>query len=389
MHFNKTKASVAGFCFVILNTMHRIEAIDFHRFVLMALMALAHTFSFIVGVGYSEFWFATLPGSFSAVRVISHVVAPGFFMIMGIGVALFIVKGVQKKYPLKKIRLMLIRRGMALIFIQFFIVNVVWFFESQASDGLTLLDYYTGMFGFGSHTYYFGVLWALGMSLILAGIFCGVCLRKVVLLSVVFFLISALYIYAIKLGVFDPTLFLSPLLFPYQWESMLVFYPVLPWAGIVFLGMIIGRWISERGAMASSHLMKSGLVLAALGLLLRVFSLGNAPFNEYDSVASFLSFTKYSPSVVFASLTIGINLCFLSLLLKWVPKSNILKKMSILGKVSLHFYVIHLIVLLAISSLLSKNHNTAFVATGVWFVVLIVTYPASLLLSSLSRRRFL
>ena len=76
-----------------ITTAHRITALDANRGFIMVLMAIDHASYFIARVHSAEFWGVTLPLYPNAIwfwtRWITHLCAPGFFFLMGIGMILF------------------------------------------------------------------------------------------------------------------------------------------------------------------------------------------------------------------------------------------------------------------------------------------------------------
>ena len=71
----------------------RIEALDALRGLIMLLMALDHSAYFVAGYHATEIWGLPVPVHASefgfVTRLVGHVCAPGFFLLMGIGMTLF------------------------------------------------------------------------------------------------------------------------------------------------------------------------------------------------------------------------------------------------------------------------------------------------------------
>ena len=70
----------------------RLVSLDTLRGLVMTLMALDHASFFIARMHSREFWGTALPDYASALpfllRLASHLCAPGFFFLMGVGMAL-------------------------------------------------------------------------------------------------------------------------------------------------------------------------------------------------------------------------------------------------------------------------------------------------------------
>src|SRR5512143_1856798 len=76
-----------------VTTAHRLAGMDAHRGLIMIFMAIDHASYFIARVHSAEFWGIALPVYPDALwfwtRWITHLCAPGFFFLMGIGMVLF------------------------------------------------------------------------------------------------------------------------------------------------------------------------------------------------------------------------------------------------------------------------------------------------------------
>ena len=71
----------------------RMHSLDALRGIIMILMALDHASFFIARMHSREFWGTSLPDYATVLpffmRLASHICAPGFFFLMGIGIMYF------------------------------------------------------------------------------------------------------------------------------------------------------------------------------------------------------------------------------------------------------------------------------------------------------------
>ena len=97
----------------------RLVALDAHRGLIMVLMAIDHASYFIARVHSAEFWGTALP-TYSSVfwfwtRWVTHLCAPGFFFLMGIGMALFAGSHLKSGWGEGRITRFFVIRGLFLI----------------------------------------------------------------------------------------------------------------------------------------------------------------------------------------------------------------------------------------------------------------------------------
>src|ERR1700691_314149 len=120
----------------------RIDSIDILRGLVMVIMALDHTRDFFTYLHFepenlAKTWYALF-----FTRWITHFCAPLFFFLAGTGAYFY----GRRRMPFE-LRRVLWTRGLWLVFVEFTIVGFAWTF----------------VFPFG----FFGVIWALGASMII------------------------------------------------------------------------------------------------------------------------------------------------------------------------------------------------------------------------------
>jgi uncharacterized membrane protein len=180
-------------------------------------------------------------------------------------------------------------------------------------------------------------------------------------------------------------------------------YPLLPWIGVIAVGYAAGPWFA-RGAQAGKrqiNLVAWGFGLLALFLALRgINGYGEKPWVPGDTTTltlmSIFNITKYPPSLLFLSLTLGVGL----LMLAWLEgawASKWLKPLVIFGAAPMFFYLLHLYVLkvlyLIAVALWGQNQGRYFgfdSVTAVWLcaaVLIVALFPAVRWFAELKARR--
>ena len=324
--------------------MNRYLSIDVLRGIIMIIMAIDHTIGNFGDPHPPEIALVfpfTFPGYSSLAsqwsRLITHLCAPGFQLLAGMGLALSVARSRLSGVSEWTITRDLLTRGAVLILMDIFIMGFIY-----QSPFLFLV-----LFCIGSCTLCFVLLRFLPKHLI------GV---------VGIAIIGLAPLYAPKKVLFDNGIisYLSNIWtnvsFPQDnWYA--VMYPILPWLGIFALGWWIGLILSEsrngeRLTKESITLMIAGLASAIAALVLRSMDISYAervPLNGatiFDS--RFWLFAKYPPSLVFMMLTIGILLFLLGLLrnLDRLQKSPLwCQFISVYGRTALFFFVVHFYVL--------------------------------------------
>lgn len=331
----------------------RVHSIDLLRGLVMIIMAIDHVRDYFHADAYlydpTDLAKTTLPIFFT--RFITHYCAPTFMLLSGTSACLV---GMRKgKMALTKF---LFTRGLWLIFLELTVVNFGWFFDIHYQN--------TG----------FLVIWALGMSMIALSLLIHLPKPAILAISLLMILGHNYYDNYHPGNLFwnflhEPTVF--------QWKGMNVFalYPLIPWIGVMSLGYCLGSWY-ESGFNAE----KRRKVLLWFGIGGTVLFIALRYTNWYgDSIQwskqthagltlmSFLSLSKYPPSLLYLLVTVGPALIFLSL----TEKNNgwISKKIQVIGRVPMfyylvHIYLIHLTAMLAAE--LSAGHNWSDMLLTTW-----------------------
>ena len=309
----------------------RIESIDLLRGLIMIIMALDHTRDYFHhdSMLFDPTDIQKTYGFLFFTRWITHLCAPLFVFLSGISA--FLSGRTKSK---KELSLFLLKRGIWLILLEMTVVNFAWF----ANPSFTF--------------FIFGVLWALGISMIfLAGF---VFLPKNIVLLIGFILIGGHNLLdGIKISDNSLSSFLWAIChqrhaFEYPGIRLGVMYPCLPWIGLMAIGYSMGVIFTNAytKAQRTNFLATAGLSCISLFVLLRMTnSYGDLlPWSKQSSTElSFLSFmnlTKYPPSLDYLLATVGIGLLFLAFTEK--PFGRPGKVIAVFGRVPLFFYILHL-----------------------------------------------
>ena len=324
-------------------------------------------------------------------RWITHFCAPVFVFLAGTSGYL---QGLKKsKGELSKF---LITRGLWLILVEWLII----------SFGLT--------FDPGYHMIPFQVIWGIGICMMVLGLVVWLPYPVIFALGVLIVFGHNLLDYVEKenAAAGQPNGFWLDILhaarfsfYPFApGHNIIIVYPFLAWAGIMMLGYCAGRLFE-----APVDPKKRRKALIGIGSGLIVFFVIMRFINSYgdpnpwadfpSSLSDFFSFmnvTKYPPSLMYASITIGPALIVLALLEGVQNKVTDFAK--IYGRVPffyyvLHFYIIHALTVFAFYFIEHKTSkdivdpNSFFyfrpvqfgydlwVVYAVWISVILILYP--------------
>jgi uncharacterized membrane protein len=357
----------------------RVASLDRLRGLILAVMALDHAMVFVARNHFSEFWGRPLPLHAELLpflnRIASHLCAPGFFFLMGAGLAMFDSSRRSAGWSGGRIASFLSLRGSLLVLLQLLVVNAAWFLGilgAGSGRGPGPPPPGTG----GSAFLYFGVLYALGGTMILGALLLR--LRSSLLVPV-----------ALGIGVlswfatpgpasadtgFSP--FLRLLMVPGQTGVVDVRYPILPWLPVVLLGIVFGRaWLLDRRKTLVGLAVTGGGFLVLFLVLRGVLGVGDHHPADLRNWMGFLNVTKYPPSPVFLLLTLGpvflIGALFEGLGDRLGPVG---KGLVLFGRTPLFFYVTHLYLLALMGFVFPRGVELPVVYVA-WILTLGVLLP--------------
>ncbi|MCX6611344.1 MAG: hypothetical protein NTW74_10895, partial [Acidobacteria bacterium] len=169
---------------------------------------------------------------------------------------------------------------------------------------------------------------------------------------------------------------LTILLAPGISNHLLVIYPVIPWFAVTALGMYFGYWW-KTSPEARNRVWLWGVVLISTGITLRAAGgWGNIVAARDASWIEFFNNVKYPPSLVFWTISVGVDLLLLAALMKLPEKLLAARSpLMVLGQSPLFFYVTHFYVLAAIGLTFFPEAAPLEVTYAVWLVLLAIMYP--------------
>jgi uncharacterized membrane protein len=317
----------------------RIYSIDFTRGLVMIIMALDHVRDMIhvSSVMQRPTDLTTTTPILFFTRWITYLCAPIFVFLAGTSAYLsFKSKGnpsENRKYFLK--------RGLWLLILEFTIINFALFFDA------------------GFHTLIFEVISAIGFGFIILSLLIRSSLKTICIIGlVILFFYGLLSLIPTTPGSTINTilsLLFSPGAFPISSNRVfLMAYPPIPWLGIMLIGFAAGKLFELSIDKRKKIFVRIGLGSLLLFIILRFMNIYGDPLpwspqkNLVFSFLSFINISKYPPSLLFCLVTLGI----MFLILAFVERENRFTPIvSVYGKVPLfyfvlHFYIIHLLLLI-------------------------------------------
>jgi uncharacterized membrane protein len=318
----------------------RISSIDLVRGMVMVIMALDHTRDFFHqgSLGNSDPTdMATTTPVFFFTRWITHFCAPSFVMLAGTSIFL----NSQKKSK-KDLSMFLLTRGFWLILLEVVVIRFSFFFNLYYD--ITI----------------FQVIWVIGGSM--------VCMAALIHLSNKIILgLGLLIVFGHNLtdsiqlnaenALFPVWAFLHQTGFIAITEgvNLFVFYPLLPWLGIMLLGYSLGRIFTKEFDRERRRqlLFLIGGIAILLFIIIRASNMYGDPApwaaqkNFVFTLMSFINCTKYPPSLLYTLMTLGPVLIILALL----EKSDVrfFKPFVVFGRVPLFYYILHFYLIHAVS----------------------------------------
>ncbi|WP_316829227.1 DUF1624 domain-containing protein [Pedobacter aquatilis] len=311
----------------------RILSIDILRGLVMIIMALDHTRDFfhIDAMTTDPLNPETTTGLLFFTRWITHFCAPTFVFLSGISAYL----SAQRSTPARA-SMFLLKRGLWLILIE---VVVITF-------GLTFNPTYNFII--------LQVIWAIGCSMVLLALFSRISYQLVLIIGLI--LVFGHNIFNLfpapaddKVNLLVKVLFtaLGTIVPVGNNHFIAVFYSILPWTGIMFVGYATGKWFNKDYSPSKRYrnLVNSGALALLIFVALRLLGIYGdpAPRKEYHDVfknlLSFLNVSKYPPSLEYSCLTLGVAMLFLAMTEN--TRNKMSKVLSVYGSVPFFYYILH------------------------------------------------
>ena len=305
----------------------RIESIDLVRGLIMIVMALDHSRDFFGDLAASPTDFSTTTPALFFTRWITHICAPVFFLLTGMGARLTLER--MSKRALSRL---LLTRGLWLLFLDLVVMRFALQFN---------LDYQVTVIT---------VLWGLGWAMIALAALIWLPLWAIAAFGLVL-VAGHNALDDVDSGAFGV---LSPLWMVLHQPGIVlndgrvlvvVSYVLIPWVAVTALGYVLGGVYRWSAASRQRFLSRLGVGLVAGFLVLRFANVYGDPLpwawgkSPLWTVMSFLNTNKYPPSLLFLMMTLGPAILLLRVFDGRTPA--LLRPALIIGKVPLFFYVVH------------------------------------------------
>ena len=332
---------------------NRIESIDIVRGLVMLIMALDHVRDYIHSTSVTEDPLnlqTTTPILFFT-RWITHFCAPTFVFLSGSSIYLQSLRKTKKE-----LSSFLIKRGLWLIFAEFFIISLGWTFN----------PFYNAI--------PLQVIWAIGISMVILGICIKLPLKFIFAIGLTIVLFHNLLDIPESAKDFKAGFWWDLLhhgnFVPYQFAPnhfILIVYPFLAWTGWMMLGYCFGIFFGPTytSQQRKSIFIKMGVAVLLFFIVLRYSNFYGDPFpwssekNTVLSIFSFIKVNKYPPSLLYLCMTI-IPVLFLLAYLEHIKNwfTNIL---VVYGRTAFFYYILHiyLIHLICTINFFANGHTVA------------------------------
>jgi uncharacterized membrane protein len=299
----------------------------------MIIMALDHTRDFFHHSAFTENPLdpATTTPVLYFTRWITHFCAPTFVFLSGASAWFQSLRKTKKE-----LSLFLVKRGIWLVLLEITVISFVFSF-----------DFHFNLIGLQ-------VIWAIGISMIILGLLTWLPFPVILIVGLLIVAghngldfyeaknansLSLLYHMMHRLNLFEFGNF-----------HLLVFYPFLPWTGLMLMGYCFGKVLtSTEGEQQKKILlwMGAGIIAVFIGLrLLDVYGdpdVLTATTKPLDSMYSFLDTNKYPPSLLYMCMTIGPSILFIAFFQN--AGGRIARIISVYGRVPFFYYVLHFILI--------------------------------------------
>ncbi len=311
--------------------MKRIHSIDIVRGIVMIIMAIDHVRDLMhtSSLTQNPVDLATTTPVLFFTRWITYLCAPAFVFLSGVSVWL----SFRRSENVNATRNYLLKRGLWLILLEFTLINFALWFD------------------FSFRLLFLQVIAAIGFGFILLALLLKTSRRTLLILATVIicghnlvqFLPSgqSSFINTIASVLFRQSFFqVSPDFI------FFVGYPLIPWFGIMLLGFVMGSLFEQADAGKGRLFFRAGLGLIIAFILLRVINFYGDPvkWSEQQSgfytFLSFLSVTKYPPSLMFILFFLGVT--FLLLCIADRLPVQVQNLFRVYGKVPMFYYLLHL-----------------------------------------------
>jgi uncharacterized membrane protein len=329
--------------------------VDIFRGLLIAHMALDHASLFFNAGRAEEELAAAAPPVFSSLmqfltRFAGVPVAPGFFFMAGFMVALTSASRESRGVPAPEVTKRLIIRGLVLIGVDALIMGL-----PRAAMGF----------------YSFMVLSSIGVGVIAAALLRNIPTKVLLPIALAILLLHPLLDVS-----FLPVAVRAVLYEPVRTGTFRSMYPVIPWIGMLLLGLAVGR-DTLRHERAPRWWLQLALLSFTAFLAIRLAdSYGNAYPYIHILSRDFWMFAKYPPDLPFIAWSFACVFLSLAVLSAIAPNNTPkwLRPFEIFGRVPFFFYVVHFYIL-GITQALVRTRFGLSATYGIWILLLLLMTP--------------
>jgi len=347
----------------------RVASIDWMRGLVMVLMVIDHASMAFDryhldhdSAMYPDATTMALPGAEFVPRWLAHLCAASFVFLMGTSLALSVERRVARGVNAWEIDKGILVRGL-----------IIALFD------LTLIS-------FGSGRWNFGVLMAIGASMI-----CMVLLRRLPTWGL---LVTALGWIALGEIVTDwvwtppgnSSILAAFTIANYSSPTIIFKYPVLPWLAITVLGWVFGRHLIRYAGGQSTVSGKKVLwISGAVSLVIFAAVRGNDGYGNMflhradNSWQQWLHVSKYPPALTYYAMELGILFLCLALLRTIEERIGVRENgvFFVFGQTAMFFYLVHRLVFEIPATYFGLRGFDGLAATyGATILMLLFLYPA-------------
>ena len=352
-----------------LKQVTRLHFIDFARGLVMIIMAWDHVSGFWMELhggfeGIFPFRNPSLDLTHFLARFVSHWCAPTFVFLSGVSLAFSVRNRIRRGQSELDITLHIIKRGLILLLFEALLV-------SPAFD----LPYL-----------YFGVIAAIGVSLIMFSL-----IRKVP--PAIIFIVSMIIILNqqwLDLSFLSMDVawshYLRRILHEpgFSWRPYFALYPLIPWFGVMGLGWVTGDRLhgmdSEKVPKLKLPLLATGATSVLLFFVVRWLNgYGNLVYRWSGDIMDWLYISKYPPSIAYLLWSLGGMCIFLAIGIMLQERDwsnlNLSGVVHTFGRTPLFFYLTHLwLYRLRLPRIPVPYHLDLFRTLGLWLIGLAVLW---------------
>ena len=317
----------------------RLDAVDFVRGLVMILMILDHTRDFAHrGALFTDpLDPATTTPILYLTRWITHLCAPTFVLLAGLGVGLKRIRGAGPG----DLAWFLFSRGAWLIVLELTIIRVVVWFDLDPTFA------------------FLQVIWAIGVSMVVVSALVRLPLAVIGALAAVVLLghnlldgIDVPFWFPLS-NAPPPALESIPWILLHEGGffrlgPVVVFdrYPLLPWIGLLAAGYVLAEIYRWEPARRRRFLLGAVVVMAVLFVVLRTFNLYGNPRDWapqptlVQSAMAFMNVEKYPPSLLYVLVTLLPALTLMAVLDGRALTGALSGAVVTFGRVPFFFYVL-------------------------------------------------